>query len=369
MPGVNWSLPRRRFLTVTALATPAALALGRVSNSALSAAPPPTSPAELVTVTGGVSAAELGRILPHEHVTTDFLGAEKLPTPRYDRDQAFDRILPHFQALRRRGVGLLVECTPAHIGRDVPLLRRLSEASGVRILTNTGYYGAVDNKYLPRHAHTESVEQLASRWMIEARDGIEGTGIRPGFIKLGTGSGALPELHAKLLRAAARVHLQTGLTIAHHTGDGIAARDEVRILEEEGVAPSALVWVHAQNDAGPIQLELARRGVWISLDGFSLATRNPERYRNLLLAHRDAGTLRQVLLSHDDGWAVGGEAPTGSELTLFGNGNPAPYTSLFERLLPELKTAGFGEEDLRRLTESNPAQAFALSVRQRPPAG
>lgn len=301
--------------------------------------------------------------LPHEHVTTDFLGAEKLPAPRYDRDRAFEIVRPHFEALRARGVRTVVECTPAHIGRDVRLLRRLSEATGVRVVTNTGYYGAVENRYLPRHALTESVGQLADRWLAEWRDGIEGTGIRPGFLKLGTGNGPLPEVHVKLLQAACRVHRETGLTIAVHTGDGAAARDEVRILAAEKVAPSALVWVHAQNDAGPVQLELARLGVWVSLDGYSVAHRNPERYVNLLGSLKREGLLGRVLVSHDDGWAVEGEAAQGSGLKLFGNGNPEPYRSLFERLEPDLRGAGFTEADWRTLTVTNPAAAFGIRRR------
>src|SRR5678815_4745101 len=97
-------------------------------------------------------------------------------------------------------------CTPNYIGRDVRLLKRLAGATGLNILTNTGYYGAAGNKFLPRHAYTESAEQLSERWVSEWREGIDGSGVRPGFIKLGVGSGKLPELHARLLRAAARVH-------------------------------------------------------------------------------------------------------------------------------------------------------------------
>jgi predicted metal-dependent phosphotriesterase family hydrolase len=317
----------------------------------------------VITVTGPVAAEDLGRTLPHEHVTTDFLGAEKLPAPRYDRDLAFATIRPHFEALRERGIRTLVECTPNHIGRDVRLLRRLSEATDVRVVTNTGYYGAVDNRYLPRHAWTDSAVELAERWLAEWRGGIDGTDIRPGFIKLGTGGGSLPELHVKLLRAAARVHRETGLTIAMHTGDGVAARDEVQVLAEEGVAPSALIWVHAQNDPGPIQIELATRGVWVSLDGYNLGVRNPERYLNFLAALKRADALGRVLISHDDGWAVKGEAASGSALELFGNGNPRPYRSLFERLEPDLRAAGFSAADWSRLTEANPAAAFAIRRR------
>ncbi len=316
-----------------------------------------------MTVTGPVPASELGLTLSHEHVTTDFLGAEKLPAPRYERDAAVETIRPHLADLRRRGVRSLFECTPAHIGRDVLLLRRLSEATSLQIVTNTGYYGAAGDRFLPRHAFTESEDALAARWLREGRDGIEGTGIRPGFVKLGTGNGRLPDHHRKLLRAACRVHRETGLTLAMHTGDGDAARDELEIITGQGLAPSAMVWVHAQNDAGPVQIELARRGVWISLDGYSLAHRNPERYVNLVLALKKEGLLHRVLLSHDDGWAVDGEAATGSPLKLFGNGNPQPYRSLFERARGDLEKAGIDAADWNRLLVTNPAEAFAIRPR------
>lgn len=355
MQDERWT--RRRFLGAAASGLTFAALAGRGEDA--------SEPLEggWMTVTGWVRSLEHPRILPHEHVTTDFQGAEKLPTPRYDRDAALDLVRPHLARLRSERVGMLVECTPAHIGRDVRLLRRLSEATGVRILTNTGYYGAVENKYLPRHAWTESVDELAARWLREWREGIEGSGVRPGFLKLGTGGGRLPELHAKLLRAACVVHRESGLTIAVHTGDGEAARDEVWVLREEGISPSALVWVHAQNDPGPMQIELARLGVWISLDGYSLATRNPDRYRNQILAHRDAGTLGRVLVSHDDGWAVEADVPRDAKLTLFGNGNPVPYRSIFERLLPDLRSAGMPEDALKVLLEENPAAAFRVRRR------
>jgi phosphotriesterase-related protein len=359
---VSTPLSRRQFLAGSAAAI-AGMAAARANLAAARAPATLTAPPRVMTVTGWVEASQLGLTLPHEHVTTDFLGAKKLPAPRYDREAAFALIRPAFEALAARGVKALAECTPAHIGRDVLLLKRLGEASGVRLLTTTGYYGAVDNRFLPRHAFTETEEQLAARWLAEWRDGIGGTGIRPGFLKLGVGNGPLPDLHAKLLRAAARVHREAGLTIAVHTGDGEAARDQVRILAGLGIAPVALIWVHAQNDPGPIQLELARRGAWISLDGYSLAARNPERYRNMLAAHRDAGTLHRVLISHDDGWAVEGEAPAGAALKPFGNGNPWPYTTIFERLLPDLRAAGFTEADLHQLTVLNPAQALGVTVR------
>jgi phosphotriesterase-related protein len=109
-------------------------------------------PAAIQSVTGDVTTDRLGLTLMHEHVLVDFIGADKVSPNRYSVDEAFKVVLPHLQQVRALGCETLVECTPAYLGRDPVLLRRLSEASGVRILTNTGYYGAAKDKHLPAHA-------------------------------------------------------------------------------------------------------------------------------------------------------------------------------------------------------------------------
>jgi phosphotriesterase-related protein len=314
-----------------------------------------------MTVTGPVPANALGRALTHEHVVVDFVGAAKASPARFDHDEMFRTALPALRALRARGVTALFECTPAYIGRSPALLRRLAVASGLQIITNTGYYGAVGNRYLPPHAHLEDADALAARWLREWHDGVDGTGVRPGFLKLGVDAGPLSPLHERLVRAAARAHRATGLPIAIHTGDGRAATDEVRVLAEESVAPEALVWVHAQNDPGPTQRALAARGVWISLDGHSARRDRSAAYLRMVLALRDAGLLSKVLLSHDDGWSL--EGPPPCRPVLFGNGNPRPYESLFTTLWPALAAHGFGPAEERTLFIENPARAFAIRVR------
>ena len=200
------------------------------------------------TVSGPIRPDDLGVTLPHEHVLVDFVGADKVSPDRYDRDEAFQIILPHLRRLRELGCKSLVECTPAYLGRDPLLLKRLSEASDLRLLTNTGYYGAGAGKYLPKHAFQEDADQLAKRWLDEWHNGIEGTGIRPGFIKTGVDAGPLTEVNRRIVQAAARTHMKSGLTIAGHTGDGLAALEQLDVLQKEGVHGNAWIWVHAQNE-------------------------------------------------------------------------------------------------------------------------
>ena len=145
----------------------------------------------------------------------------------------------------------MLECTPAYLGRHPVLLRRLSEASGVQLITNTGYYGARQNRYLPSHAFVESADQLAGRWIKEWEDGIAPGGIRPGFIKIGVEADSiLSDIHEKLLRAAARTHLRTGLTIVAHTGPDAPAGQQLNLLAGEGVAPEAFVGHTPRTGAG-----------------------------------------------------------------------------------------------------------------------
>ena len=58
------------------------------------------------TVRGPVPAGELGRVLPHEHVLVDFVGADQVSPSRYDGDRVFATVLPHLkQARRTLGLG------------------------------------------------------------------------------------------------------------------------------------------------------------------------------------------------------------------------------------------------------------------------
>lgn len=336
-------MQRRDFLSgLATLAAAASLVRGQGSSAE----------ATIETVLGPIAPSALGRTLPHEHVLVDFVGAAEASPSRYDAQQVFDAVLPHLRRARQLGVRALFECTPAYLARDVRLLERLSRASDLHLITNTGYYGARQNKFLPAFAHTESADQLSRRWIAEAREGIDGTAIKPGFIKSGVDpEPALSETHRKLVRAAALTHLATGLAIAVHTGRG-PGLEQLDILKTHGVAPAAYIWVHAQGAADDALFAAADRGAWISLDG--LNRNSLTRHLHLCRELKQRGHLGRLLLSHDAGWydpaKPSGGAFRGFEL-------------LFETFLPSLKENGFSAPELDRLTVANPAEAFARRVR------
>jgi phosphotriesterase-related protein len=307
----------------------------------------------VLTVGGPVPADELGQALVHEHVLVDFIGADKVSRDRYDADEVFEVALPHLRALSAQGFRAFFEATPAYLGRDPGLLLRLSEASGLRIVTNTGYYGAADDKHVPAHAYEETPRALADRWTAEFNDGIEGTGIRPGFLKIGVDAGPLSEIDRKLVEAGALCHLDTGLTIAVHTGDGPAARGILKVLKDRGVSPEAWVWIHAQNEKDrAVHVDAARAGAWVEFDGVGWG--RDEDHLDAVVDMAAHGLLSKVLVSQDSGWYHVGE---------LGGGDYRPHTTLFDELVPALKTRGLGEDDIHTLLVDNPGRAFALGVR------
>jgi len=306
-------------------------------------------PRRVQTVTGAIEASHLGRTLTHEHVIVDFVGAAGWKPGRYDREEAFAAALPHLKELAEAGCRTLVEATPEHIGRDAVLLRRLSEASGVQILTATGIYGAAQQKFIPDFARRESAEQLAARYEREARRGIGETGIRAGLIKTGVNRAPLAEVERKLVRAAALAHLATGLVVASHTGTGAAALEQLEIFAAAGAAPRAFIWVHAQNEKDrAYHLQVARAGAWVEFDGIREAAL--DWHLECVEHMKKAALLGRTLLSQDAGWYHVGE-PQG--------GNYRGYTLLFREFLPRLKAAGFSDGEIDQLMVENPARALA----------
>lgn len=308
---------------------------------------------QVMTVRGLVPATALGSTLVHEHVLVDFIGADQVNPGRYNRYDAFSAILPYLCDLYKRGCRTLVECTPQFLGRDPLLLRQLSAASGLHMITNTGYYGAAEEKFLPASLAEDTVPSLSAKWIAEHQRGIDDTNVKPGFMKLGVDDLPFSENIRKILQAGAMTYVNTGMPIAVHTSNGVMpAREELRILTDAGVPADAWIWVHAQNEKNPDAWEeIAHQGGWVELDGFQET--NTDEYVRHLLRLRKAKCLHRVLVSQDAGWYHVGES---------GGGSFRPFTAMYDTLLPALKKSGFTEADIRMLMEKNPAEAFSLRI-------
>ena len=337
---------RRSFLKMTSSAAVAFACSSRLNSS---------TDHTIMTVRGPMRPSAMGFTLSHEHILANFqpLGDREKHPWTYDLDEVVKVVLPYLQQIKKLGCRTFVDCTAVALGRDPRLLKRLSEESGLHILTVTGNYAAVNAQFLPSYVFTDSVEALANRWITESRSGIEGTGIRPGLIKLGFNGGPLTDAEQKLIRAAAITHRKTGLTIGAHTGPAISAFAQLSILEQAGIHPSAWIWIHAQNELDSSQhIKAARMGAWVSFDGVSAEALTT--HVELVKRMKNEGLLHRVLVSQDAGWFHVGQPHGGAFRT---------FETVFSEFIPAIRTAGFTEVDIRTLFNDNPANAFSISVR------
>jgi len=313
----------------------------------------------VMTVEGPIKASRMGKTLVHEHVLVDFIGADSTGYHRWDREEVAERVLPFMNELGDWEVQTFIECTPSYIGRDPWVLKSLSSKTGIHFLTNTGYYGAAENRYLPLHFYELSAMELSAIWIDEFRNGIGDSGVRPGFIKIAVApSDTLSAEHEKIVAAAAMTHNKTGLTIASHTGPDKPAFAQIQILRTYGINPSHFIWVHAQGGSLEGNIKAAQMGAWISLDNLN-DTQHPDQeerfstswYADRIVALKEAGYLNRVLISHDAGWYSPGEES---------GGDFRGYTDIFTSLIPELEERDFTQQEIDQLLVKNPAEAFSF---------
>jgi phosphotriesterase-related protein len=306
----------------------------------------------VMTVNGPLDTREMGITLTHEHVLVDVIGADKISKDRYDLNEVLKVRLPLLRKAQEFGCNTFVDCTTQHIARDSELLKRLSNEIGMHFIASTGYLGDFNDRCLPSFAMTETADQLAERIVKEWENGIDDTGIKPGLIKIAVDRGSLSEVHRKITRAAALAHHKTGLTIASHSKSAIGTFEQLEILKEERVDPSAFIWVHAHEEKDTkTHVKVAEMGAWVSFD--QIIYFEIEHFVSIISNMKSANLLNRVLLSHDSAYVVG----------LNENVNTVGYTRLFEELIPALKKSDFSEEEIEQMIIINPQDAFAYRVR------
>jgi phosphotriesterase-related protein len=303
---------------------------------------------QLVTTLGAKSAAELGMILPHEHVFVDLRTWDQ---PGYGQADPADVIAlmgPEIGKAQAVGVTAIVECSTGGVGRRADIDRAVSEATDFPIVVPTGLYR---EPWIPDWAHRASEAELKD-WMTgELLGQIEGGDVQAGWIKLSAGDDGLTECESKVLRAAAGSGVETNAVIGSHTIKGWVVREQLDILEAVGYTPERFIWIHTQAEPDlDLHLEVARRGAWIEYDAVGGEEFEDEFYIERILRVLDAGFGHRLLLSHDRGWYDPAQP---------GGGTPRPFTYLSEHFLPKLRASGVGETTIQQLTRVNPFQAFA----------
>jgi predicted metal-dependent phosphotriesterase family hydrolase len=299
------------------------------------------------TVAGPVAPESLGFTLTHEHVFLSMWADDGHGFIAQLNDE--DVLAAELTAFREAGGGCLVDQTPGGSGRDPAGLRRLSERTGVAVVTGCGWY--VEPFYPDREALARrTVEDIAEQLVGEIGEGLDGTGVRPGIIGE-IGAGWVSPLEERVHRAAARAQIATGLPLATHTLHHGAGRHQMTIFDDEGVNPARVCIGHCDTFPNLAYCRsVARWGGYVSLDNVGLQLGDHEQsVLRLAVDLIEEGFAEQILLSQDVGQMA--------ELRSRGGRG---YTYVAERFLPALSEAGIDEATIRTLTVDNPRRWLTI---------
>jgi phosphotriesterase-related protein len=349
-----------------------------------------------ITTRGRVPADDLGIVLPHEHLLFDLTGFVTEPLDDHERAvRAAGLSLDTSSDLRRsplltrenlflcdeelsarelayfRNVGgrTIVDCTLPEMKRDVQAADRIGAMADINVIVATGHY--VHDMHGPEIAH-QTVREVAD-WMVgEIRDGIEGTGIRAGVIKVGlTTVPRMPRDERKCLEAAAIAQAETGVPITIHNPLPFEKRgvEVIRILTRAGADPERVImghmthtvpdsWYHRSIMDHGATIEFDRFGQELMHEAWAVANRwglYPGEPRdtdvvNEIVELVKAGYVDHILLSHDIGFRNGLRAFGG-----FGYAH-VPY-----RVTRYLRQQGLDDGDINQLIVTNPARLFAFA--------
>lgn len=289
------------------------------------------------TVLGDVKKQDLGITLAHEHICCYSEYLYKIANDKYlDKCKLINTASDYLALLKEKyGLNTLVDCTPVNLGRDVDLLKNISEKSGVNIVCSTGFY------YTDEPVLYNTPAGLLTDYMIE-----DARKVNAGIIKCAVENENISEFSEKLLRVSASVHKALGLPIVVHTNaDNQNGLKALSILLSEGVKPSAITVGHLSDTEDFVYIRsIAESGCFIGLD--RLYDNCSEKYISKKIETVaelcDAGYKDKILLSHD---------------ALFFNGfeekptiNKCPrFSYCFDNILPKLS-----DELKEKFIEENP---------------
>lgn len=306
------------------------------------------------SVLGKMSTDDLGTVLMHEHVICIDWAARMCFRDRwFERDKVIEIAVGQLKKAKEYGIDTIIDGTAINLGRDIELIKEVSEKSGVNIIASTGIYFQ-EEPYLMG----KPIDWLKDLFLEECERGIEGTGILPGFIKSATDKYGITDLNKKLIYVASEVQKKTNLPIFAHSSiwqeTGPKQQDE---FERNGVDLRRVIIGHSgdSNDINYLE-SIMKRGSFIGMDRFGDDAKNSLENRvNTIYELVQRGWIHQMVLSHDySAYIDWGTHSWQNTKEADWMNLDVDYTYVHRKAIPMLLEKGLTQKDIDILTKENP---------------
>ena len=304
------------------------------------------------TALGPIDSEKLGFTQSHEHISGGFGGSPHSFPEFLDRPATLARAVKDLTQAKMEGLQTIMDVAPHDQGRDVRLQQEVSLQSGINIVVCTGTWLDV-----PKFFERLKPDKIAQMYIREIEEGIDGTGIKPGIIKVASDRDGVKPGEELVLRAAARASLHTGIPIMTHTWAPARIGDQqVQILEEEGMDLSKVCIGHSNDTTNMEYLTgLLQKGVWLGMDrhpGNGPDVPNWKERTQILKTLIDQGWGKRIMIAHDWDSSMGlfpSEMRSARE-----NNNPDNYLFIIRNVIPYMREIGVKDTDINTITIDNP---------------
>ena len=307
------------------------------------------------TARGPLDTAELGRTLMHEHIAIRGLDVYQHWPDLDDRAACLEAAKARFAALEQRDIQTIVDVTPASLGRDIGLIEEVQAATSINIVVATGMYF-----HVPLYWQGRDPDEIASAFVRELTEGITGTAVRAGIIKLATQM-ELDPINESVLRAGARAHRQTGAPITTHAIPQELGRDQQRVFRDEGVDLSRTVIGHQGNLPHlDFYRELMDAGSTIGVDNFGIEGNSALGWHDsfgradVVAQLCSEGYADRIVLAHDSMCCVDWGA-----VQMLRAANPDWHSCYIpDVIIPAMRERGVSDAHLDQMLVQNPRRLF-----------
>jgi phosphotriesterase-related protein len=303
----------------------------------------------------------------HEHVfvlTADV--QQNYPGEWGDEDDRVADAVAKLQALAAQGIRTIADPTVIGLGRYIPRIQRIAAlVPDLHILVATGCYTYDDVPWffhyrgpaLSAAVGMDVPDPMVDMFVTDIRDGIAGTGVKASFLKCAIDNKGMTDGVARVMRAVAKAHRQTGMPITVHTHPGSQTGLAVKRLlcDEEGVDATRVVLGHSGDTADIEHLtELAQHGFILGMDrfGINIETTFESRADTLVELCR-RGFAEQMVLSQDASCYIDWIDP--NVLSLLTQWH---YLHIVNDVLPYVRDHGVTEDQIDAMLVRTPRRYF-----------
>jgi phosphotriesterase-related protein len=321
------------------------------------------------TIDGAIALDKLGVVLMHEHVLLPVPEIAAAYPGAFDPEVRIPDANRQLRELTESGVDTIVDMTVLGMGREVEMIRRSVENTGLNVIMATGLFTLDEVPIYFQRRGPGTIfggpDPLEDLFVRELDEGIGDSGVRAVVIKCATGERGLTPDVERVLRAASRAHHRTGALISTHAdSDTKRGLDQQQILREEGVDLSRLLVGHCGDSTDLAYLtSLMDAGSYIGMDRFGMDNllSTDERVR-VVVELVERGYASRIVLSHDTNCFTLNWEPEARERLIPDWRLPFIAT----RVLGMLREHGVSDDDIDQMMRVNPVALLTPGTESRP---